>query len=199
MRPFNFVAVAVSLGLLSGFVKPALADPKPPGDTATIANDAFQTVPGALHINQAAGNGNVQGNVTEISVGGIGPLHRMTQQTTVSGGSAGSANIRGFAFSNVSGLVQINQSAGSGNAQGNLAIVRISVPAQQLSDDALAGAMPVQVTSVKDPKPAAFANSAGTDATTFRGKGIVQLNQTAGNGNASANGFLFQVQQGVTH
>lgn len=199
MRPFNFVAVAVTIGLLSGIGKPAMADPTPLGDTATIANDAFQVVPGAIHINQAAGNGNVQGNLTEITVDGASPVHRMMQQTTVAADSEGSANIRDFAFSNVSGLVQINQSAGSGNAQGNLVIVRIAVPAQQLSDDTLAGAMPVQVTSVNGLKPAPFLNAAGTDATTFHGKGIVQLNQTAGNGNASANGFLFQVQQGVTH
>jgi len=199
MRLFNFVVVAVILGLLGGFGKPALADPTPPGDTATIANDAFQTVPGALHINQAAGNGNVQGNVTDVTVGDTRLPLRLTQQATISNGSGGSASIRDFAFSNVSGLVQVNQSAGSGNAQGNLAIVRLAVPAQQLSDDALAGAMPVQVPSVNGLKPAAFVNSAGTDATTFHGKGIVQLNQTAGSGNASANGFLLQVQQGVTH
>ncbi len=199
MRPFNIVAVAVILGLLSGFGKTALADPTPPSETATIANDAFQAVPGALHINQAAGYGNVQGNVTDITVGGAHLPLRLTQQATISIGSGGSANIRDSAFSNVSGLVQVNQSAGSGNEQGNLTIVRFAVPAQQLSDDTLAGAMPVQTTSVNAATPAALANSVSSDATTFHGKGIVQLNQTAGTGNASANGFLLQVQQGVTH
>ncbi|HUZ48427.1 MAG TPA: hypothetical protein VMW12_01660 [Candidatus Dormibacteraeota bacterium] len=199
MRPFNIVAVAVTLGFLSGVGTPALADPTPASDTATIANDAFQTVPGALHINQAAGNGNVQGNVTDITVGDTHLPLRLTQQATISNGSGGSASIRDFAFSNVSGLVQVNQSAGSGNEQGNLAIVRFAVPAQQLSDDTLAGAMPVQTTSANGTTPAAIANSVSSDVTTFHGKGIVQLNQTAGTGNASANGFLFQVQQGVTH
>ncbi len=199
MRPFNIVAAAVILGLMGGFGKPALADPVPPADTATIANDAFQTVPGALHINQAAGNGNVQGNVTDITVGDTRMPLRLTQQATISNGSGGSASIRDFAFSNVTGLVQVNQSAGSGNEQGNLAIVRFAVPAQQLSDDTLAGAMPVQTTSVNGTTPAGLTNAVSSDATAFHGKGIVQLNQTAGTGNTSANGFLFQVQQGVTH
>lgn len=165
---------------------------------ASITNDVFETVRGSVEINQAAGSTNVQGNVAIIGGGGPITVHGLqaTGATSVSGGSA---SIRDNTFSDVVGLVQINQGAGSGNAQGNVAIVRIGASAASLSDDALADAMPVQSTSVTVPRNNTTKDSVGTSGNAFAHvNGVVQINQTAGSGNATANGFLLQTT-GVPH
>jgi hypothetical protein len=169
-------------------------------DVAVIASNAFQSVPGSLHVNEAAGNANAQGNLAVVSDGAPIAVPRMIQHATTSPAIGGaSASIRDFAFAAVSGLVQINQTAGSGNAQGNLAIVQIAVPAHLLSDETLAGAMPVQTVVQHGSRPTGLTNTVGVDASALHGKGIVQINQTAGSGNATANGFLLQVSGSATH
>ena len=197
-RTVSLVMIAAAIAGLSGATARADASSATTRNSVTITGDAFKTVPGYVHLNEVAGNGNVQGNLAEFTVGNVG-IARLNQRAQASNTSAGSAFIRDFAFSDISGLVQINQTAGSGNAQGNVAIVRIAVPAQALSDDALAGAMPVQSSQTSGPHTSVLASTTGTALGAFHGKGVVQLNQTAGSGNATANGFLLQLQAGVTH
>ncbi len=192
--------VAVFLGMTAGTTSNAAPDPAPSPNAATIAGNAFETVPGSLHINQAAGDANAQANIASIETGRGTLPARLTQQVQAPNAGGGAASVREDAFSDISGLVQLNQTAGSGNAQGNVAIVRIGVSAAALTDDALAGAMPAQtVTNNGAPNPNRVTNTVGNDASTFHGKGVVQVNQTAGTGNATANGFLLQLQQGVPH
>jgi len=193
--------VAVFIGVIAATTPSnAAPDPAPSPNTATIAGNAFETVPGSLSINQAAGDANTQANVASF-VEGKGKIpDRLTQNVESPSNGGGAAFVHNNAFSDISGLVQLNQSAGSGNAQGNVAIVRTGVPAAALTDSALASAMPSQiVTTSSSPGPNRVPNTVGTDASTFHGKGVVQVNQTAGTGNATANGFLLQLQQGVPH
>ncbi len=174
--------------------------PAVPLENATIANEGFAGSTGSVHVNQAAGDGNAQANLAIIATGKTSAQTQNTQGTQTTVVSSGAASIRDFAFSNITGLVQLNQTAGAGNAQGNVAIVRIGVPAAVLNDDVLSSAMPSQSASNNGSTNASANDSVGTDATTFaHAKGVVQINQTAGTGNATANGFLLQTQQSVPH
>lgn len=199
-RHYGTLIGAALLAFFVPCVLPASAKAAGTSNVAVIANDSFQTVRGSLHVNEAAGDANAQGNVAEVIRGSSHVQLHIQQRTGAPPAIGGaSASIRDSAFADVSGLVQINQTAGSGNAQGNLAIVRVSVPAQVLSDDTLAGAMPVQTVTKHGLGSTLFSDNVDTAATTLHGKGIVQINQSAGTGNATANGFLLQTAQGVTH
>jgi hypothetical protein len=166
-------------------------------DMAVIANNAFERVPGVVGVNEAAGNQNVQGNVSQIAIGRDSIPARWTQTTSTTDAVNGNASINDFAFAHVAGLVQINQSAGDGNAEGNVMIVRFAVPGNALNDATLASALPTQSATTHNPGANGLANTASTAASALRGHGVVQLNQVSGTGNASANGFLLQV--GQTH
>lgn len=165
--------------------------------TAVLQDAAFASVAGSVRVNEAAGAENEQANVAALSSGSRGAGATLMQQTTPTVNAGGTAALDGSVFSYAIGLVQVNQTAGAGNAEGNVAIVRTSVPADELSDSALAAVIPVQLTGaapgastngdVASSSPAAFAHASG----------IVQINQSAGTGNRTANVFFLQTQQGI--
>lgn len=169
-------------------------------DIAVISDSSFGAARGSVLVNVAAGNGNVQANVAAIAAGSALRLKRFTQQTDAVGVGGGHATIQDTAFSGAAGLLQINQSAGTGNAQGNAAIIRINVPLSEMNDDALAAALPVQQTSPGSTRGVGVTDTANADKGAFsHSRGIVQINQSAGAGNSTANGFILQVQKGVAH
>jgi hypothetical protein len=98
------------------------------------------------------------------------------------------AILAGAVFSGASGAVLVNQAAGAGDEQANLAIVTIGIA----SDDALAGAT--------TQKHSGTTASASGSARAFIGphvfagaSGLVQLNQTAGDANATVNAFALHI------
>jgi len=101
------------------------------------------------------------------------------------------ATLEGAAFAQAIGLVRVNVAAGVGNEQINTATIGLGRTA---SDAALAGATttqrigPIGVVNVGarnrvSVTPGAFAHASG----------LVQVNQTAGNGNASTNAFTLNL------
>src|SRR5689334_8904911 len=144
--PIRRVFCAAAAVLIAGFcAQQTRADD--PADSAVLAGRSFGTARGSVHVNEAAGNGNAQANVAAAVNGPALPLRRYTQQTGATSAGGGRASIQDFAFSGASGLLQLNQTAGTGNAQGNAAILRTGVPASSMNDDALAAAIPVQQTN----------------------------------------------------
>jgi len=93
------------------------------------------------------------------------------------------ARIAGQAGHAVSGRVAVNQAAGSGNAQANLAVLAISTGGQ--------GQAALQVR--QHPAPGARDRAASTQLQghAFAGsQGLLSINQVAGSGNAQANLFV---------
>jgi hypothetical protein len=169
-------------------------------DIAVISDSSFRAALGSVLVNEAAGNGNLQANVAAVATGSALPLKRVTQQTSATGVGGGYASIQNSAFSGASGLLQINQSAGTGNAQGNAAIVRSGVSLSEMGDDALAAALPNQQTNSTSTRASGVTDTVSASATSFQhSRGIVQVNQCAGAGNSTANGFILQIQKGVTY
>ena len=197
----NAFAVA-ALVALSGLPATALADgPKrtnsaPAGtDQAVIAGQSFGGVAGAIRLNQAAGNGNAQANAIVIT-NGAGVKVRLIQQTDATGTVNGRASILDRSFAGAVGAIQVNQSAGNGNAQGNLILLELGSGTSELDDGTLRSMVSEQRTggyagphgtNVAGASPGAFSKASG----------IVQVDQVAGTGNSTANSFHLQIQLGT--
>ncbi|MGF6604160.1 hypothetical protein P3T23_008915 [Paraburkholderia sp. GAS448] len=170
------------------------------GGDASVATGVAVGVHGVLAVNETAGLDNAQTNQLTIATGTAGANQNASVQ-----GAAGaaqvthaSASIAGNAFSNTSGAVMVNQSAGAGNLQRN---------STQLGTGA------VGVETVSDGElSATAANNGGLDRSirvhgireasisseAFRNaSGIVQINQAAGAGNATANSFVLRPPAGT--
>jgi hypothetical protein len=165
-------------------------------EQSTITGNAFQGASGSIKVNETAGNGNAQANITVLSATPATVTLRQTVSTGIS--DTGNANITGNAFAGTVGAIQLNQSAGSGNAQGNVIVVQLGGGASQLSDDALSQ-------SVASDPPHQGNDPPGGDTVTASGcafhgsSGVVQINQVAGSSNRTMNSFQLQLQTGPGH
>jgi len=174
------------------------------GADADIGANAANGTLGAVTVNEAAGLDNAQSNQLTITSGvsGMGAALNGTsseQSASVKARVANaSASIGQGAFANASGAVLVNQTAGVGNTQSNSAQIGT-------------GFIGVQTVSDIDLSRAAAANGgrgqsggsggireASISSTAFRNAtGLVQLNQTAGAGNATANSFVLRPPAGT--
>ncbi|MDG1582471.1 adhesin [Pseudomonas sp. GOM6] len=188
MRPF--IALVLGLGGVIG-TSTSLAE-----NTAHIGSSG-QDYRGNLMVNQAAGDWQQQANSRAIAIGHGSQTSIAIQQDieALPASAAGNAKaeIAGAAFSRGSGILGINQGAGIGNQQINALRLQQGVAAHSLDDDELA-----QSASLS-PLSGAAESLAGsrlvvTDDKAFSGsRGVVQLNQSAGVGNQSANSFGIRV------
>lgn len=193
------------LACLAAVSAPAAAQQAlaPAASRAHIGEAAGRDASGRLAINQSAGNGNVQANLAAIALSpdGLGLVGVQARQAVLAGARerGASALIDGAALRGGNGLVSVNQAAGSGNAQANLIGIGQGVAgfgglalAQGVAglDDAalaaVAGSTPVADPAAPAPlREAVIAGDALRDS-----RGVVQINQTAGVGNGSANAIV---------
>lgn len=193
--------------LLGGLAAlPAGAQTAAPNDQARIGHDAATGLNGRIAINQAAGVGNVQANLAAIALAerghGVFDLQGRQQAQAGDRQRSASARIEGQAFTDASGVLSLNQAAGSGNAQLNLfAIGHGDVQSAEnliagLDDTALAAVAGDNRTEGAGASPGV--RTATIDRDAFRGsQGVVQVNQTAGVGNASVNAIVLQLPGGA--
>jgi hypothetical protein len=169
--------------------------------SSVVGTDAATGVVGALAVNLAAGVDNVQSNQAAVLYGAGGAIVSGQQQTVRSTrtriGTA-SVQIDGNAFSNTVGVVAVNQAAGANNLQRNaVAVGGLSVGAEAVTDTVLS------VTAARNGGPRVHAGAGQTfeasiSGDAFKGAaGIVQVNQTAGAGNATANSFVLRPPAGT--
>ena len=92
---------------------------------AVIANDAATNANGVLAVNQTAGLANVQANQIAVTSGAGSAADDLSLQSAITNAKTTSArsSIQGNAFSNTSGLITVNQSAGVGNLQRNSTVI----------------------------------------------------------------------------
>jgi hypothetical protein len=167
---------------------------------ASVAPDAALGVTGAFTVNETAGVDNAQSNQLTITAGSaVGNVsldaQRANHPAVV---TAARASIGARAFSNASGAVMVNQSAGAGNIQSNSALLgTAAIGVEAVSDAVLSAAAatnggrgrPAEAQGVREVRigTAAFANATG----------LVQVNQTAGAGNVTANSFVLRPPAGT--
>ncbi len=204
-RPLTLTLLAAVIAPCAGLAQAADPAPQIPAYVAqsVIGPYALSGVRGRAAVNAAAGDSNAQSSAAALVVGsGLSSATVSAMQNTV--GAAGnqpgaaSATIGDHAFANTSGLVSINQTSGVANAQANSATLGVGSGVEIVTDSVLAAT-------------ASNAGPAGGGTTTtsrqavsiadtaFDGAhGLVQVNQSAGSGNATANTFALRVQPGVT-
>lgn len=173
-------------------------------DASRLDGRAAQGVSGVASLNLAAGTGNAQANVRAIASGEGGlALAHATQSVDVAGADLGrdaQVVISGGALGRASGIVGLNQAAGTGNAQANLLAigpVALASFVQQVDNDALA-ATSAPTTAATAPSGASGLREARIDAGAIAApSGVLQINQTAGVGNASTNAIVLQLPGGT--
>ncbi|MFC0693051.1 hypothetical protein [Paraburkholderia humisilvae] len=167
---------------------------------ASIGTGAAVGATGAITVNEAAGLNNAQANQLTISTGGsVANDNASAQSATASAKvTSASTSIAGNAFSNSSGAVLVNQSAGAGNLQRNsVQLGTAAIGVETVSDSVLSAAVPkngglARPNGVHDAREATISNEAFKNV-----NGIVQINQTAGAGNATANSFVLRPPAGT--
>ncbi|RZF29610.1 hypothetical protein EVC45_11600 [Paraburkholderia sp. UYCP14C] len=170
------------------------------GATATIGAGAGMGATGALTVNETAGLDNAQANQITVTNGAaLGNANASVQSASVAANvTSARASIEANAFSNTSGAVLVNQSAGAGNLQrnstqiGTAALGVETVSDGELSATAPKNGSPGQSNAIHGVREASISSDAFRNAS-----GIVQINQAAGAGNATANSFVLRPPAGT--
>jgi len=169
-----------------------------------IDGNALNGSQGNIAVNLVAGDANAQLNATALSINfgqGISAAKVSGLQLTDKNGATSPdtaiARIGEQAFNNVSGLVTINQASGQGNTQANGIAISMGFGEEIVSASSLEAIVTGQG-SVSSPETVdAGVRETSVDATAFEGaRGIVQINQLAGSGNATANNFALRISRG---
>jgi len=167
---------------------------------ASIATGAAVNATGAITVNQAAGLNNAQINQLTITSGDAAANDNASAQSATARARVPSAraSIEGNAFSNSSGAVMVNQSAGAGNLQRNSVQLGTAAPGVETVSDGVLSATAAnngghgRAVAVQQVREASISSDAFKNV-----NGIVQINQTAGAGNATANSFVLRPPAGT--
>ncbi|MDO9282549.1 MAG: hypothetical protein Q7T88_09230 [Methylotenera sp.] len=169
---------------------------------SVIDSNVLSHVRGRFAVNMTAGDSNVQANAAAVALGAEGGsaigLVGGIQVTDPRQGNLpdlATASIGSNVFANSSGLISVNQSSGVGNAQANGAAFAMGfeeVVAESVLSAATSNAVPTGAGAGKSHQAVSINDTAFDGA-----HGLVQVNQSAGSGNSTANNFALQVQLGA--
>lgn len=168
-----------------------------------IDGQAFSGSGGAVRINQAAGDLNLQANLQGMAVGQQARVQLEVWQRHA--GDSATAPLRATvaiadgAFTDASGLYSINQVAGSGNAQFNTVAATLARLGIQEADDAAMAtdaAMPAGGAPSPLGQPGALRKAEVSASAMLGFRGVLQLNQIAGSGNETGNRLEISVHGG---
>lgn len=170
------------------------------GADAAIGNNAAAGATGAMMVNETAGLNNGQLNQITIATGASVANDNASLQSATAAAQVTSARatIGANAFSNTSGAVLVNQSAGAANLQRNSTqLGTAALGVETVSDGELSATAPKngslgQTIGVHSVREANISNHAFKNV-----NGIVQINQTAGAGNTTANSFVLRPPAGT--
>ncbi|MDA0570165.1 hypothetical protein [Burkholderia gladioli] len=168
--------------------------------TAVIGANAARGISGVLSINETAGLDNAQANQLAIGIGSAAGAGVSSLQAAGAAAHTGDTSVRieGGALSNLSGAAMVNQSAGSANLQRNsMAIGTLGVGIEAVSDSELSETAP-KAGGLGIPAGGRDRRDVSISGDAFKHiSGIVQVNQTAGAGNSTANSFVLRPPAGT--
>lgn len=152
---------------------------------------------GNLGVNQAAGDLQQQANARAIAKGnGASATTQISQRlhTVVDPRIDARSSIQGDSFSNGNGVLGVNQSAGASNQQANALRISISTQPQSI-DDSVLRQQNVALINNSDPTDSApgYRQVTTSDQAFTGSRGVIQLNQSAGVGNRTANTLSIRV------
>ena len=165
-----------------------------------IGNGAVIGATGVIAINEASGLDNVQANQGVLTNGKV-PLNLIGSSQSASTNArttAARSTIGSNAFSNTSGLIEVNQSAGVGNLQRNSAVIGSGPIGAELVADGVLSATTAKGGGLGRSGENHDAREVSIGADALKNvSGIVQINQTAGSGNVSSNSFVLRPPAGT--
>ena len=169
--------------------------------SSRIDGQALQGAEGNIALNQAAGDLNSQANLRAFASGEAAQAtidarqHRRDNHTDMP--LAAVAAIGGHALSGAHGLVSINQVSGSANAQLNaVAATLASQGIRETTDGSLSAAVSASAAVQPTAQSGEGTRSVSVAAGAMQGlRGVLQLNQTAGSGNATGNILSLSVSE----
>ena len=172
-------------------------------DVARIDGHSLAGANGAIAVNQAAGDLNVQANLRGVATGdradvAIDARQRQQGNRVLSGPLQATAFIGGDALAGTSGIASINQASGIANTTLNVVSATLARQGIRETDDTALAAEGSALAGGRDDTGRGVATgtrSAGVARTALRGfDGVLQLNQIAGNSNDTANVLGLVVQ-----
>ena len=169
---------------------------------SVIDSNALSNVRGRFAVNMSAGDSNVQANAAALTLGtqggptiGLVGGIQVTDPRQATLPDLAIASIGEHVFANSSGLISVNQTSGVGNAQANGAAFAMGfeeVVAESTLSATTSNAVPAGAGAGKSHQAVSINDTAFNGA-----HGLVQVNQSAGSGNSTANNFALQVQLGA--
>jgi hypothetical protein len=166
---------------------------------SSISGNALSGVTGVVNINIASGDHNLQSNSGAIAIGSSALANNIVvQQKTGNIGlepDRASVRIRDNALSQSTGWIAVNQAAGSQNAQSNAMSVALGVRGSSLTSENLSQVLSGGSGQEQDPDDSRSSRrNVEVESSAFRGTtGVVQVNQSAGRGNATSNSFSLRM------
>ncbi|HCV41202.1 adhesin [Pseudomonas vlassakiae] len=167
-----------------------------------VINDANIDSSGAQYqgnfsVNQAAGDQQQQANARALATGheaAASTQIRQRQLSIVDPNMGASASIQGNAFSHGNGALGVNQSAGAATQQANALRISISTQPQSIDDSVLLQQNVALINSSDPADTSPGYRQVTTGDQAFTGsRGVIQLNQSAGVGNQTANTLSVRV------
>ncbi|NAW33710.1 hypothetical protein [Halomonas alimentaria] len=198
-RPVRVTAIALALGLIAGLGQSAMADLR---NSSVVEGNALSGITGVSTTNMAAGDGNLQSNSGVVVMGTtVSAANTLMQSSRIEqriGSQDETVGIKGRAFRQSEGWLSINQAAGQGNVQSNSMGVALGISASNLSDATLQQVLADQQgLRGTDEASGSTQRRIEVDKTSFAGaRGIIQVNQSAGTGNATRNSFRMNMALG---
>ena len=201
VTPWRGLAWLAAAGALIPWSAPVNAQTSEgPQDHVVIGEGEGSHVSGRLAVNLAAGEGNQQMGAASVAIGETATIADSARQSTVGSDSSDRAtriSIEGDAFSNNSGLISINVTAGLQNQSANLASLAVG-NSGALSDQLLAQSRaPTNPTGESEGGAGASNDVVEISDDAFNeSSGLIQVNLIGGERNSSANTFSLNVSAG---
>ena len=153
-----------------------------------LIDNAGKQYTGVLSVNQAAGNQQQQINSRAISLSGQASDALIQKlDGKVDPALNASAAIQGNSFSNGSGILGVNQSAGANNQMINAVRISINPGPQSIDDSVLSQQNMTLLPDSRSPSTTGSRQVVTSDQAFTGSRGVVQVNQSAGVGNRMAN------------
>jgi hypothetical protein len=168
---------------------------------STISGNALSGVTGAVNVNIASGDHNLQSNSGAIAIGTNALAKNiLVQQVKANNGpepDQASVQIRDNALSQSTGWISVNQAAGTQNVQSNTMSVALGVRGSSLTSENLSQVLSGGSGQELDSDDSRSSRrDVEVESSAFRGTtGVVQVNQSAGKGNTTSNSFSFRMGQ----
>ena len=185
-----------TLFILAAFCSASTLAQSPVMNDASIDSSGGQ-YQGNFSLNQAAGDLQQQVNARAFANGPQASANTQIQQrlqSVIDPNMDARASIQGNAFSHGSGALGVNQSAGASTQQANALRISISTQPQSIDDSVLLQQNVALINSSdpSDTSPGYRHVTTGDQAFTGS-RGVIQLNQSAGVGNQTANTLSVRV------